>query len=81
MADVVQTLTSPDGRHRALVVRHVDGVFRVEVERWTEEWVPGYGKLGEFWSQITRSATFADTANRAAELAGDELRLAAANDQ
>ncbi len=79
MADVVRTLLSPDGRHRALVARHADGVFRVEVERWTEEWMSEHGMIDGSWSRATRGATFADTAERAEGLAADELRLAVAN--
>jgi hypothetical protein len=58
------------------VVRVSDGVFRVEVERWQEEWVPGYGKVAEFWSRVTEGATYTDTPDRATELAEEELRLA-----
>jgi hypothetical protein len=76
MAEVVQTITLECGQYRALVLRYDGGPFRVEVERWQEEWAPGYGKVDEFWSRITQGATYADTPERAAELAAEELRLA-----
>ena len=76
MADIVQTIASACGQYRALVIRFDGGPFRVEVERWREEWAPDYGKVGEGWSRITEGATYADTPERAAELAEEELRLA-----
>ena len=77
MAEVVRTIASACGRYRALVLRIDGGPFRVEVERWLEEWAPGYGKVGEGWSRLTQGVTYADTPERAAELAEEELRLAA----
>lgn len=76
MAEVVQTVASECGQYRALVLRFRDGLFRVEIERWREERVPGYGKVGEGWSRITQGATYADTPERAAKLAEEQLRLA-----
>ena len=76
VAEVVRTIASESGQYRALVVRFDDGLYRIEVERWREECVPGYGKFGEGWSRITEGATYADTLQLAAELAEEELRLA-----
>ena len=78
MAEVVRTVASECSQYRALVLRFEGGPFRVEVERWREEWVSGYGKVGEGWSRVTQGATYADTLERATELAEEELRLAAA---
>ena len=48
--------------------------FQMTVFRWTEEWVPGYGKVAEFWERVSRSATMADTQAHAEVLAGEEFR-------
>jgi hypothetical protein len=76
VAEVVRTIASECGQYRALVLRFDNGLFRVEIERWREEWVPGYGKVDEGWSRITEGATYGDTLERATELAEEELRLA-----
>jgi hypothetical protein len=76
VAEIVRTIASECGQYRALVVRYDGGPFRVEVERWREEWVPDHGKVGEGWSRITEGATYADSLERATELAEEELRLA-----
>lgn len=77
MAEVVHTIASECGRFRALVLRFDSGIFRVEVERWREEWVPGFGKVGEGWARQSEGATYGDSLERAAELAEEGLRLAA----
>jgi len=72
--EIVRTIPSPSGRFRACVIRTTVGALRVEVERWTEEWVPGYGKVAEFWELATVGTTYADTIERAEELAHEALR-------
>lgn len=76
MDEVVSTITAEGGRLRALVVRRAAGGFRVEVERWREEWAPSYGLVGECWSRVRAGLTFTDTLERADQLAREELRSA-----
>jgi hypothetical protein len=74
MADrVVRVVTSLSGRYRGEVTEHPSGGFRVEVLRWTEEWVEGYGKVAAFWERVSRGVTFADTVERAEVLAREAL--------
>jgi hypothetical protein len=72
--DVVQTIPSACGLFRAEILRRESGGFQVMMFRWTEEVVPGYGKVAEFWEQADRSATLTDTQERAAQLAIEKLR-------
>ncbi|MBN9122231.1 MAG: hypothetical protein J0I06_24345 [Planctomycetes bacterium] len=74
MAAPEQIITSACGEYRAEVVRLPTGGFVVTMFRWREEWVPDYGKAGEFWERVSRSVTIADTLKRAAELAEEEFR-------
>jgi hypothetical protein len=73
--EVIATLTSRDGRYRAEVLKRPVGGFQVLVSRWTEEWVPDYGKVGEFWASVGRGATFTDTSERAEELAREHFLM------
>lgn len=72
--DVVRTVTSASGTHRALVVRMTTGAFRVEVQRWTSACDTGYGIAPACWVKEDAGRTYADTADRAAELAAEALR-------
>jgi hypothetical protein len=74
MAEPERIITSVCGEYRAEVVRLSTGGFTVTIFQWREEWVPGYGKAGEFWGRVSRSLTIADTLERAAELAEEEFR-------
>ena len=56
MGEVVRTIASPSGLYRAEVIERPGGVFQVEVSRWTEEWVPGYGKVHEGWVPVRRAS-------------------------
>lgn len=73
--EVVRTVTSPSGRYRGQVVRHPRGGFRVEVLRWTEEWVEGHGKVAEFWEPVSTGVTFTDTVERGEQLAREKLAI------
>jgi hypothetical protein len=74
MSELVQTILSESGRYKAEIERRPGGSFQVTVYRWTEEWVPGYGKVGEFWERVSDMVTLADTPERAEELAREDLR-------
>jgi hypothetical protein len=71
--EVVKCIYSTDGRHRAEIVRRPSGGFQVDVFRWNEEWVEGYGKVAEFWEQANRGVTLTDTLEHAEELAVEKL--------
>jgi hypothetical protein len=72
---IVRTIPSQNGRYRGDVICLPDGSFRVDVLRFTEEWVEGYGKVAEFWERVNRGVTFTDTLERAESLVRDELAL------
>ena len=74
MCEVVLTIESNTGQHRARVVKLSDTAFRVEVERLTEAFDPGGMKRGEFWSPLNGCVTYADSLTRAAGLAAENLR-------
>jgi hypothetical protein len=74
MAEPERIIPSACGEYRAEVIRRTGGEFQVTIFRWTEEWVPGYGKVGEFWERVSRCVTLADTLERAERLAAEEFR-------
>ena len=71
-----RTIPSPDGRFRAEITRRPAGGFQVTVYRWTEEHVPGYGKVAEFWERVHGHLTVTDTLENAETLAEEALRAA-----
>ncbi len=71
--EVVRRIPSLSGLYRAEIVRHSSGAYQVEVWHWNEEWVEGHGKVAEFWEPVSRGVTFADTVERAEELARERL--------
>jgi len=73
MTEPLKTISSTCGRYRAEIVRRT-GCFQVKLFRWTEEWVPGYGEVAEFWEPASHFATMTDTLERAEELAAEEFR-------
>jgi hypothetical protein len=73
MSEPVKTIASCCGQYRAEILPR-NGAFQVIVFHWTEEWVPGHGKVAEFWERISQFATLADTLERAEELVAEEFR-------
>jgi hypothetical protein len=71
--DVVRTIPSPTGQYRADIVRRPTGSFQVEILRWTEEWVPGHGKVAEVWAQVHEGTTLTDSLECAVALAHEKL--------
>jgi len=74
MSQVEKTIPSVCGHYRVDIVRRSKGEFQVDLLRWTEEWVPGYGKVAEFWERVSKMTTIADTMERAEALAREEFR-------
>jgi|GEM_PF-2327276 len=74
MAEVEKTIPSSCGQYRADIARRPGGGFQMTIFQWTEEWVPGYGKVAEFWERVSRMVTVADTVERAESLAAEEFR-------
>ena len=72
--DVVETIASDSGRYRAEIRRRPDGLLQVHLLRWTEEVVPDYGKVAEFWEAVSIPITLTDDRSRACELAIELLR-------
>ena len=71
--EVVRIVTSANGLYRAEVVQRSTGGFQVEVSRWVEEWVPGFGKIDEGWMPVHQGLTLTDTVERAEALAAESL--------
>jgi hypothetical protein len=67
-------ITSACGQFRVQITPLPTGGYKFEVYRRAEEWVPGHGKVGEFWERESGSPRFADTRERVAELAEEEFR-------
>lgn len=70
--ELVHRITGVSGRYRADILSRPASGFRVEVRQWCEEWVDG-AKYGEGWELASDGFTFADTIERAVELAREEL--------
>ncbi|HEX8913321.1 MAG TPA: hypothetical protein VF796_13250 [Humisphaera sp.] len=73
MTTPILIIPSACGLYRAEIVRRRDGAFQVDVSRWTEEWVPEYGKVDEFWAPVRDGLTLTDTLERARERAIEKL--------
>jgi hypothetical protein len=71
----VRTITAATGQHRVEIIPLPAGGFRLQTYCWTEEWVPGYGKVDEYWAPVHEGLTCADTLERAEELAVETLRI------
>ena len=67
--EVVEELTSADGKRRARLLRRADGTFQVELERK----IPGDELEPTHWSPVRGPVVIADTLDRARELARAEL--------
>lgn len=80
MTDVEKTIASVCGRYRANIIRRPGGGFRMTVCRWTEEMVPGRGKVAEFWEPLSEMVTLADTMEIAETLAAEAFRSLGASD-
>ncbi len=74
MRELEATIVSECGRYMAEIKRLAVSAFQISMYKWTEENVPGIGKVAEFWESVGRMATFTDTIERAENLARDELR-------
>jgi hypothetical protein len=74
MGEVVLTIHSVKGRHRSRVIKVSDTAFWVEVKRLIEAFDSGGCRRGEFWSPLNNWTSYADSVERAAELACENLR-------
>jgi hypothetical protein len=74
MMETVKTIASACGEYCAEIVPRPTGGFQVTVYQHREEWVPGYGMVGEYWGRVSPSVMLADSMERAAELAQEEFR-------
>jgi len=74
MNKVEATVISEDRRFKVEIERRSDGALQLVAYKWTEEWIEGYGKLGEFWAPIRQGITITDTLGRAEQLAHEKLR-------
>jgi hypothetical protein len=75
VAELEKRLLSACGRYAVNIDRRLGGGFQLDVFRWTEEWVPGFGKVGEFWELASRTVTVTDTLERAEALAEEKFHL------
>jgi hypothetical protein len=74
MGQVEATVISECGRFKVEIERRSSGAFQLLVYKWFEEYVEGYGKVGEFWDRVGAGATFTDTIERAKQLAKEKLQ-------
>ena len=75
MADFRNTYVSPDGDHRAVVLRRPDGLFQVCFERYDESSMMGVGGMSDpFWRPEGQDAVV-ETLEQAASLAAITLGL------
>ena len=52
---LVRTIDGDDGKHRAEIFDRDDGTFEVEIVRWHQEFVEGYGRVGDpFWLPVSK---------------------------
>lgn len=72
-SSLVENIPSATGRYRVETRRRPDGLLQVHLLRWTEEVVPGHGKVAEFWEQVPTAASITDDLSRAVELAKELL--------
>jgi hypothetical protein len=79
MSEIVQTVYSDTGRHRANVVKISRTAFRIDVERRHEDVDAGGYRHGYFWSHLSGWRSYADTLDRALELATENLRTSEAS--
>jgi hypothetical protein len=68
--DVAEVIPSPDGKHRALILRRPDGLVQVEIERYFK----GDGVYEPpHWDRVSETVIIADTVDRARLLAHEEM--------
>jgi hypothetical protein len=70
--ELVHRITGASGRYRADVLSRTVGVFHVEINQWHQE-CPEWGREWESWERVSNGFTFADTLERAVDLAREEL--------
>ncbi len=74
MGEVVRTVYSEAGRHRARIVRVSETAFRVDIDRQYDDIDAGGFNHGKFWSPLGDWWSYADTVERALEIAAENLR-------
>jgi hypothetical protein len=76
--EVVMTMESDSGRHRARVLKLTDRTYRIEVERLLDDIDANGFNHGEFWAPLNVWESYTDTLERAREVAAENLRNAEA---
>lgn len=66
--EIVKEILSQNQSYKAEIIKQEDGLFRVEIYVWIEE----FGLA--CWSRFTKGVHIGDTMNRATEIAQEELR-------
>ena len=66
--EVVKEILSQNQSYKAEIIKQDDGLFRVEMYEWIDE----FGL--ECWSRFTKGVHISDTMKRATEIAQEELR-------
>lgn len=74
MKKLEATIFSDCGLFKAEIERRPGGSLQVTAYKWTEEIVPGYGKVAEFWERVPQSVSITDTLANAEILAREKLR-------
>jgi hypothetical protein len=76
VGEVILTIQSDSGRHRAQIVKLSDKAFRIDIERFFEGTDAGGVNRGNFWSPLNDWISYTDTLDRAAEIAVENLHNA-----
>ena len=80
MSEVVLTIESDSGRHRAQVVKVSEAAFRIDIFRQFDDFDAGGNWHGKFWSPWDQWRSYADSVERATEIAAENLRNSEASD-
>ena len=73
MADFRKTLTAEDGQRRAVILRHPDGRFQVDFERWDDSHVTGIGGLSDPFWRFEGAEAYAESLEAAESMAAERL--------
>ena len=66
---------SPSGNYRSVIDKENDDTYKIYIEKYTQEIVPGYGEVCEpFWNNISKSVMITENLQQANDLAVEELR-------
>jgi hypothetical protein len=70
----VKEILSPSSSYKAIIFCNDEGIYQVEVHKFTHEIVEGFGEVCDpFWERVSYMKTFAGTLKEAQKLAVENL--------